>query len=105
MYQFFITSSLSKVFLKKILILDPIVKKILDELKFKPEDCLWEKHGATCMKHRYIEIAGQEKGVVIESLDEVEKKADNIAKIQQDIAVIKQEIVWMKAFLVENMDR
>ena len=38
-------------------------------------------------------------------LDEVEKKADNIAQIQQDIAVIKQEIVWMKAFLVENMDR
>ena len=25
--------------------IDPIVKKILDELKFKPEDCLWEKHG------------------------------------------------------------
>ena len=38
-------------------------------------------------------------------LEEVEKKADNIAQIQQDIAVIKQEIVWMKAFLVENMDR
>lgn len=38
-------------------------------------------------------------------LDEVEKKADNISQIQQDIAVIKQEIVWMKAFLVENMDR
>ena len=37
-------------------------------------------------------------------LDEVEKKADNIAQIQQDIAVIKQEIVWLKAFLVENMD-
>ena len=38
-------------------------------------------------------------------LDEVEKKADNISQIQQDIAVIKQEIVWMKAFLVKNMDR
>ena len=38
-------------------------------------------------------------------LDEVEKKADHIAQIQQDIAVIKQEIVWMKAFLLENMDR
>ena len=38
-------------------------------------------------------------------LDEVEKKADNIAQIQQDKAVIKLEIVWMKAFLVENMDR
>jgi len=56
--------------------IDPIVKKILDELKFKPEDCLWEKHGATCMKHRYIEIAGQNKGVIINSLEEVEKNSE-----------------------------
>ena len=56
--------------------IDPIVKKILDELKFKPEDCLWEKHGATCMKHRYIEIAGQNKGVVINALEEVEKNSE-----------------------------
>ena len=55
--------------------IDPIVKDILQELKFNPNECLWEKHGATCMKHRYIEIAGQEKGVVIESLDEVEKNS------------------------------
>ena len=27
------------------------------------------------MKHRYIEIAGQNKGVVINSLDEVEKNS------------------------------
>lgn len=56
--------------------IDPIVKKILDELKFKPEDCLWEKHGATCMKHRYIEIAGQNKGVVINALEEIEKNSE-----------------------------
>lgn len=55
--------------------IDPIVNDILKELKFNPSECLWEKHGATCMKHRYIEIAGQSKGVVIESLDEVEKNS------------------------------
>ena len=55
--------------------IDPIVNDILEELKFNPSECLWEKHGATCMKHRYIEIAGQSKGVVIESLDEVEKNS------------------------------
>ena len=55
--------------------IDPIVKDILNELKFNPSECLWEKHGATCMKHRYIEIAGQNKGVSIDSLDEVEKNS------------------------------
>ena len=55
--------------------IDPIVNDILKKLKFNPSECLWEKHGATCMKHRYIEIAGQSKGVVIESLDEVEKNS------------------------------
>jgi hypothetical protein len=39
--------------------IDPIVKDILNELKFNPAECLWEKHGATCMKHRYIEIAAK----------------------------------------------
>jgi hypothetical protein len=55
--------------------IDPIVKDILNELKFNPDDCLWQKHNATCMKHRYIEIAGQIKGVIIESLEEVEKNS------------------------------
>ena len=55
--------------------IDPIVKDILNELKFNPDDCLWQKHNATCMKHRYIEIAGQMKGVVIESLEEIEKNS------------------------------
>ena len=56
--------------------IDPIVKKILAELKFNEKDCLWEKHGATCMKHRYIEIAGKHKGVSIDNLEEVEKNSD-----------------------------
>ena len=55
--------------------IDPIVKDILNELKFNPDDCLWQKHNATCMKHRYIEIAGQIKGVIIESLEEIEKNS------------------------------
>lgn len=54
---------------------DPIVKNILNELKFNPDDCLWNKHNAVCMKHKYIEIAGQNKGVIIESLDEIEKNS------------------------------
>ena len=45
--------------------IDPVVEKVLAELKFNPKDCLWEKHSAVCMKHRYIEIAGQHKGVII----------------------------------------
>jgi|DEB0MinimDraft_10_1074344.scaffolds.fasta_scaffold03268_10 hypothetical protein len=56
--------------------IDPIVKNILTELKFKETDCLWEKHGATCMKHRYIEIAGKHKGVSIDALEEVEKNSE-----------------------------
>jgi hypothetical protein len=56
--------------------IDPIVKNILTELKFKESDCLWEKHGATCMKHRYIEIAGTHKKVSIDALEEVEKNSE-----------------------------
>lgn len=62
----------TKVDLNKV---DPIVKNILQELKFNPDDCLWNKHNAVCMKHKYIEIAGQNKGVIIESLDEIEKNS------------------------------
>lgn len=62
----------TKVDLNKV---DPIVKNILNELKFNPDDCLWNKHNAVCMKHKYIEIAGQNKGVIIESLDEIEKNS------------------------------
>ena len=72
--------------------IDPIVKDILQELKFNPNECLWEKHGATCMKHRYIEIAGQEKGVIIESLDEIEKKS---AKVSHVLSIkIWQDQIW-----------
>jgi len=56
--------------------IDPIVENILTELKFNKKDCLWEKHGATCMKHRYIEIAGTHKKVSIDSLEEVEKNSE-----------------------------
>ena len=62
----------TKVDLNKV---DPIVKNILNELKFNPDDCLWNKHNAVCMKHKYIEIAGQNKGVIIESLEEIEKNS------------------------------
>jgi len=57
--------------------INPVVEKVLKELKFNPDDCLWKKHSAICMKHRYIEIAGQEKGVLIQSLDEVVKDSAN----------------------------
>ncbi len=57
--------------------IDPVVEKVLAELKFNPKDCLWEKHSAVCMKHRYIEIAGQHKGVIINELSEVEKDSSN----------------------------
>ena len=74
--------------------IDPIVKEILEELKFNPSECLWEKHGATCMKHRYIEIAGQEKGVVIESLDEVEKNsAEGVVAIKCTASLSKAKVI------------
>ena len=74
--------------------IDPIVKEILEELKFNPSECLWEKHGATCMKHRYIEIAGQEKGVVIESLDEVEKtSAEGVVAIKCTASLGKSKVI------------
>ena len=74
--------------------IDPIVKEILEELKFNPSECLWEKHGATCMKHRYIEIAGQEKGVVIENLDEVEKtSAEGVVAIKCTASLGKAKVI------------
>ena len=74
--------------------IDPIVKEILEELKFNPSECLWEKHGATCMKHRYIEIAGQEKSVVIESLDEVEKNsAEGVVAIKCTASLGKAKVI------------
>ena len=74
--------------------IDPIVKDILQELKFNPNECLWEKHGATCMKHRYIEIAGQEKGVIIESLDEVEKNsAEGVVAIKCTASLGKAKVI------------
>lgn len=57
--------------------IDPVVEKVLKDLKFTPKEALWEKHNVLCMKHRFIEIAGQSKGVVIDSLDEVEKDSNN----------------------------
>ena len=74
--------------------IDPIVKDILNELKFNPAECLWEKHGATCMKHRYIEIAGQNKGVVINSLDEVEKNsAEGVVAIKCTASLGKSKVI------------
>lgn len=74
--------------------IDPIVKDILNELKFNPSECLWEKHGATCMKHRYIEIAGQNKGVVINSLDEVEKNsAEGVVAIKCTASLGKTKVI------------
>ena len=74
--------------------IDPIVKDILNELKFNPSECLWEKHGATCMKHRYIEIAGQNKGVVINSLDEVEKNsAEGVVAIKCTASLGKSKVI------------
>lgn len=74
--------------------IDPIVKDILNELKFNPAECLWEKHGATCMKHRYIEIAGQNKGVSIDSLDEVEKNsAEGVVAIKCTASLGKAKVI------------
>ena len=74
--------------------IDILSKDILNELKFNPAECLWEKHGATCMKHRYIEIAGQNKGVYINSLDEVEKNsAEGVVAIKCTASLGKSKIV------------
>jgi len=81
----------TKVDLNKV---DPIVKNILNELKFNPDDCLWNKHNAVCMKHKYIEIAGQNKGVIIESLDEIEKNSkEGVVAIKCTASLGKAKVI------------
>lgn len=55
--------------------LDDRVKKILKELDFDPEECLWDCHGTWVMYHRFIEIAGA-KNKIRYILDEIETNSD-----------------------------
>lgn len=54
--------------------LDPIVKNALQELDIDPKDALWylEVASTWIMKHKYIEIIGAKKNVVIDDLVEAE---------------------------------
>jgi hypothetical protein len=54
--------------------LDPIVKNALQELDIDPKDALWylEVANTWIMKHKYIEIIGAKKNVVIDDLVEAE---------------------------------
>jgi hypothetical protein len=64
-------------------LMDKHITDIINELGFDPKKVLWECHNTLIMLHRYIEIAGNVKGVIIETLDEVETKSS------EGIAVIK----------------
>jgi hypothetical protein len=64
-------------------IMDKHIEDIINELGFDPKEVLWKCHNTWVMYHRYIEIAGNVKGVIIETLDEVETKSS------EGIAVIK----------------
>ena len=63
--------------------LDKHAQSILDELGFNPDDCLWDCRGTWVMLHKYIELAGVQKGITMDSLDDVESNAE------KGIAVIK----------------
>jgi hypothetical protein len=63
--------------------MDKRITDIINELGFDPKEVLWQCHSAWIMFHRFIEEAGNVKGVIIESLDEVETKSS------EGIAVIK----------------
>ena len=63
--------------------MDKHITDIINELGFDPKEVLWKCHNTWVMYHRYIEIAGNVKGVIIETLDEVETKSS------EGIAVIK----------------
>ena len=63
--------------------LDKHAQSILDELGFNPDDCLWDCRGTWVMLHKYIELAGVQKGITMDSLDVVESNAE------KGIAVIK----------------
>ena len=64
-------------------LMDKRITDIINELGFDPKEVLWQCHSAWIMYHRFIEEAGNVKGVIIESLDEVETKSS------EGIAVIK----------------
>ena len=56
-----------------------------------------------CMKHRFIEIAGQSKGVVIDSLDEVEKGPNNgVVAIKCTASLGKAKVIMVKHHLKNN---
>ena len=55
--------------------LDPIVKNALQELNIEPKDALWDCHNTWVMYHRYIEIIGAKKNVVIDDLVEAESNS------------------------------
>ena len=63
--------------------LDKHAQSILDELGFNPDDCLWDCRGTWVMLHKYIELAGVQKGITMDSLDVIESNAE------KGIAVIK----------------
>ena len=63
--------------------MDKHITDIINELGFDPKEVLWKCHNTWVMYHRFIEIAGNVKGVIIENLDEVETKSS------EGIAVIK----------------
>lgn len=65
--------------------IDPRTQKILEELGINTNDpdTIWEIHGTSVIRHRAVELAGAKKGIVINSLEEVETNSE------QGIAVIK----------------
>jgi len=65
--------------------IDARTQKILEELGIDTNDpeTVWEIHGTSVIRHRAVELAGAKKGIVINSLEEVETNSE------QGVAVIK----------------
>ena len=76
--------------------LDPIVKNALQELDIDPKDALWylEVAKTWIMKHKYIEIIGAKKNVVIDDLVEAEtNSAQGVVAIKCYAHLDKQKVI------------
>jgi hypothetical protein len=72
--------------------LDPIVQKVLKDLKFNEKDCLWDCHGTAVMYHKYIETAGAINNITYD-LYEVEFNTANKIAVIKCIAKHKDKTV------------
>jgi len=74
--------------------LDPIVTRALEELDINPKDALWDCHDNWVMYHKYVEIIGAKKNVVIDDLVEAEtNSAQGVVAIKCYAHLDKQKVI------------